>query len=83
MGVKSFEKKIKKSSKKFPVPNTYHKKADEILEMIQENSVSLPRSKPFVKMAIIMAALCLIIIGYFCFSESKCRRWVSRKFLSR
>ena len=71
MGVKSFDKKIKKSSKKFPVPNTYHKKADEILEMIQENSVSVPKSKPFVKVAIIIVALCLMIIGYLRFSESK------------
>ncbi|MCH5251753.1 MAG: hypothetical protein J1F22_02155 [Lachnospiraceae bacterium] len=65
-----FDKKIKKSAKKFEVPNTYHEKVDEILETIQEDSVAAPKKRPFVKVAIIIAAVCLIITGYLGLSSA-------------
>lgn len=66
-----FDKKVKKLSKEFQVPQTYHEKVDEILEQIQEDSVAAPRKKPFVKAAVVIAALCLLITGYLCLSSVK------------
>lgn len=64
-----FDKKIKKLSKEFQVPETYHQKVDEILETIQEDRVAPPQKKPFVKAAIVVAALCVLLTGYLCFSS--------------
>lgn len=66
-----FDKKIKKLSKEFQVPETYHKKVDEILETIQEDCVVPPRKKSFVKVVVAVAALCLLITGYLCFSSAE------------
>lgn len=66
-----FDKKVKRLSKEFQVPDTYHGKVDEILETIQEDRVAAPRKKPFVKVAVVMAALCLLVTGYLCFSSAK------------
>lgn len=66
-----FDKKIKSLSKEFQVPETYHKKVDEILETIQEDCVVPPRKKSFVKVVVAVAALCLLITGYLCFSSAE------------
>lgn len=66
-----FDKKVKRLSKEFRVPETYHEKVDEILEQIQEDSVAAPQKKAYVKVAVVMAAICLLITGYLCFSSVK------------
>lgn len=58
-----FDKEIKKMSREFQVPETYHKKVDEILERIQEDHVAAPRKKLFVKVVMAMTVLCLFITG--------------------
>lgn len=63
-----FDKKVKRLSKEFQVPETYHEKVDEILETIQKNHVAAPRKRWFVKVAVIMMAFCIMIIGLFFFS---------------
>lgn len=64
-----FDKEIKKLSKEFQVPETYDKKVDQILETIEDDCVSPPHKKPFVKIAIAVAALCVLLTGYLCFSR--------------
>ncbi|HBI60759.1 MAG TPA: hypothetical protein DDY31_06040 [Lachnospiraceae bacterium] len=66
-----FDREIKRLSKEFQVPETYHKKVDEILETIQEDCVAPPKKKSFVKAAIVVAVLCLAITGFFLFSGSE------------
>lgn len=66
-----FDKRVKRLSKEFQVPETYHEKVDEILETIQKDRVAAPRKRWFVKVAAIMAAFCLMIIGLFSFSGAK------------
>lgn len=63
-----FDKKIKKLSKEFQVPESYHEKVDEILETIQENDMPVPRSRISIKVAGIVAACCIVLTGYLCFS---------------
>lgn len=69
MEMRKFDKKVKKLSKEFQIPETYHERVDEILQTIQEDSVSAPQKKSFVKVTIVMAVLCLLIIGRLCFSN--------------
>lgn len=66
-----FDKKVKGLSKEFQVPESYHGKVDDILEKIQEDSVAAPRKKPIVKVAVAMAAICLLVTGFLCFSSVK------------
>lgn len=66
-----FDKKVKRLSKEFQVPETYHEKVDGILGRLREDRVAAPRKKPFVKAAAIVAALCFLITGYLCFSGAK------------
>lgn len=63
-----FDKKVKRLSKEFQVPETYHEKVDAILETIQKNHVAAPRKRWFVKVAVIMMAFCIMISGLFFFS---------------
>lgn len=63
-----FDKKIKKLSKDFQVPESYHEKVDEILETIQENDMPVPRSRTSFRVAGIVAACCILLTGYLCFS---------------
>lgn len=63
-----FDKKVKRLSKEFQVPETYHEKVDEILETIRKDCVAAPRQRWFVKVAAIMMAICIMIIGVFFFS---------------
>ncbi len=66
-----FDREIKKLAKEFQVPETYHKKVNEILDTIQEDCVAPPRKKLSVKAAIVMAALCLAVTVFFLFSGSE------------
>ncbi len=66
-----FDREIKKLSKEFQVPESYHEKVDEILEEIQEDRVVTPKKKPFVRVAIVMAMFCLIIGGFLFFSGAE------------
>lgn len=68
MEMTKFDKKIKNMSKEFKVPETYHEKVDGILEGIREDSIAVPRKKPFVKVIIAMAALVILLTGGVCFS---------------
>ncbi len=63
-----FDRKIKKLSKEFQVPESYHRKVDEILETIRENDVPAPRTKVSLRVAGIVAACCILLTGYLCFS---------------
>ena len=60
-----FDREIKKLSSKFEVPESYHKKVDEMLEKIQEDNVAVPKKKLSVKAAVIIIAFCLSITGVF------------------
>lgn len=42
-----------------------------ILEKNREDRVAAPRKRPFVKAAVVVAALCFLITGYLCFSGAK------------
>lgn len=66
-----FDKKVKRLSKEFQVPETYHEKVDEILETIQKSHVAAPRKRWFVKAASVMMALCIMIIGLFFFNGAE------------
>lgn len=66
-----FDKKVKRLSNEFQVPETYHEKVDEILETIQKNHVAAPRKRWFVKVAAIMMAFCIMIIGLFLFNGAE------------
>ena len=66
-----FDKEIRKSSKKIKVPDTYHEKVDEILENIQEDNVAAPKKKPFVKVAVVLGVLCLIVTGHLFFTSAQ------------
>lgn len=66
-----FDKKVRKLSKEFQVPETYHEKVDEVLETIQKEHVVIPKKKPFVKAAVVIAALCILITTFFLFSTAE------------
>lgn len=66
-----FDRKIKKMAKEFQAPDSYHNKVDEVLGTIQEEHIAAPKKKPFVKIAIVIAALCLIVTGWLSLSDSK------------
>lgn len=66
-----FDKKIKRLSKEFQVPETYYQKIDKIIGSIQEDQVVMPKKKPFVKVAAAIAALCILITGFFFFSSAE------------
>lgn len=63
-----FDRKIKKLSKNFQVPETYHEKVRETLESIQDEDVVVPRKKPYVKVVTAIAAFCLLVMVCLCFS---------------
>lgn len=67
----NFDREIKKLSKKFEVPDTYHRKVDEILETIQEDSVAAPKKRTFVKVAVVLGVLCLIVTGHLFFTSAQ------------
>lgn len=69
--MRKFDKKVKKLSKEFQIPETYHNKVDEILETIKKDSVVPPQKKPFVKVIIAIAVICVFLIGHLCFSGSQ------------
>ena len=51
------DKKIRKLSKEFQVPESYHEKVDEILETIREDDMPVPRSRVSLRAAGIAAAV--------------------------
>lgn len=65
------DKKVKRLSKEFEVPETYHEKVDDILETIQKDRVAVPRRRWFVKAAVVMVAFCILIMGFFFFSSAE------------
>lgn len=67
----SFDKKIKNLAKDFKTPDTYNKKVDEIIESIQQDNVSAPKKKTFVKLVTAAAAFCIVIAGYLLFSNAQ------------
>ena len=69
--MKRFDRKIKKMAKKFQTPDSYHKKVDETLEKLKEDRVAAPKRKPYVKVAILLMALFIIIGGSFLLSDTK------------
>lgn len=66
-----FDKKVRRLSKEFQVPETYHEKVDEILDTIQKDRVAPPRQRWFVKAAAVMMAFCILMIGLFFFSGAE------------
>ncbi len=66
-----FDRKVKELSKDFQVPETYHEKVDEILKTIREDGVAAPKQRWFVKAALVMLALCIMITGVFFFSGAE------------
>ena len=58
------DKKIRKLSKEFQVPESYHEKVDEILETIRENDIPAPRSRVSLKGVGIAAACCIVLVSY-------------------
>lgn len=66
-----FDKKIKKLSKEFIVPQEYHQKVDEVLESIQEESMSSHTKRPSMRLAGSAVVVFLFIMGCMLFSNSK------------
>lgn len=66
-----FDKKVKKLSKNFQVPDTYHEKVREILETIQEEEAVVPKKKPYVKAAAAIVAFCFLVMVYLCISGAE------------
>lgn len=71
--MKDFDRKIKKMSREFSVPQQYHQKVDELLESIREDEEekSLPLKKYFVRAAGAVVVVCLLFTGYLLFSNPK------------
>lgn len=67
----NFDKEIKRTSKEFEVPETYHEKVDELLATIQKEQVAMPKKKPYVKVAVAIVTLCILITGFFFFSGAE------------
>lgn len=68
MEMAKIDREIKKLSKEFQVPDSYHEKVDEILESIRENDMPVPRKRVPLRVAGIVAACCIVLICYLCFS---------------
>lgn len=66
-----FDKKIKKLSKEFQMPDTYYQKMDGILEKVVKEDVSASGKKPFKKAVLVLVLLCLVVIGYITLSNPK------------
>lgn len=66
-----FDREMKKAAKEFQVPESYHKKMDGMLEKIKEDGVAAPKKKPYVKAAAVMAAIFLLLTGFFMFSDAE------------
>ncbi len=69
----AFDRKIKKMSREFPVPQQYHQRVDELLESFQEDEKpkSLPVIKYSKKLAGIAVTVCLFFMGYLFFFNPK------------
>lgn len=68
-----FDKKIRKMSKEFPVPQEYHQRVDEVLDSIQNerNEKIFPAKKYSLKIACTFIVICLFFSGYLFFSNPK------------
>lgn len=68
-----FDKKIKKMSKEFPIPQEYHQRVDEVLETISKDNEneSFPQKRYSLKIACTVIAICLFFTGYLFFSNPK------------
>lgn len=66
-----FDKKIKKLSKEFKVPDKYYDRVDEVLESIREDSVPAPRRRFSVRVAGIILVFCLFVAGCLYFSGTE------------
>lgn len=71
MKMTKFDREMKKRAKNFQVPDTYHQKVDELLDQIQQNQVAPPKKKGYVKVAAVVAALCLVLTFGFFLSSKK------------
>lgn len=60
----AFDREIRKKAKKFQPPEHYHRKIDDMLAQIKENTVAAPKRKPFAKAAFFLMAVCLMIGGF-------------------
>lgn len=67
----SFDRKVKKMAKEFQVPDSYYGKVDETLAKIKEDYVAPPRRKPYVKAALYIMILFVMIGGILLLSETK------------
>lgn len=63
-----FDKEIKKLSQEFQFPESYHERVDEVLALIRENDMPVSRNRISLRVAGIVAACCIILTGYLCFS---------------
>ena len=66
-----FDRKIRKRAKRFQVPDSYYRKVDGTLDKIKEDHVAAPRRQPFVKAALYLMVLCLMISGFILLSDMK------------
>ena len=66
-----FDRKIRKRAKRFQVPDSYYRKVDGTLDKIKEDHVAAPRRQPFVKAALYLMVLCLMISGFIFLSDMK------------
>lgn len=66
-----FDKKIRKLSKNYKIPDTYYDRVDEIVDKISEENVEPPKNKAFTKAAIVAAAVCVILTGCIFASGTK------------
>lgn len=66
-----FDRKMKESAENFQAPESYHKKVTKTLANIQGDHVLAPGKKIFIKIALIVAACCLVISGSLYFAHVK------------
>lgn len=71
MEMTGFDREIRKRAKQFQTPEHYHKKVDDVLATIREDHVAAPKQKPFVKTALLMTVLCVVICGYLFSTDTK------------
>lgn len=64
-----FDRKVKKLSKEFQVPDSYHEKVDKILEEVHEDCVPAPRKRWLIRVAVIVLICGIFITGGLCLSD--------------
>lgn len=66
-----FDRKIRKLSKSYKIPDTYYDKVDDIIDKLSEDNVEPPKNKVFTKAAVVMATIFVVLTGCLFASGTK------------